>query len=45
MRRGAAQPLLVCPESCRLLTGGSAGAVMVKQPRSKQPVLPGDRRY
>ncbi len=30
---------LVCPESCRLLAGESPVAVMVRQPRSRQPVL------
>jgi hypothetical protein len=29
----------VCPESCRLLAGGSPVAVMVRQPRSRQPVF------
>jgi beta-glucosidase len=35
---------LVCPESCRLLAGGSPVAVRIRPPRSRQPVLLGDRK-
>jgi hypothetical protein len=40
---GAPNPRVVCPESCHLLAGESPVAVMVRQPRSRQPVLSGDR--
>ena len=33
---------LVCPESCRLLTGESPVVVTARGPRSRQPVQPGD---
>ena len=33
---------LVCPNSHRLLTGGSPVVVTVRRPRSRQPMQPGD---
>jgi hypothetical protein len=35
---------LVCPVSCRLLTGASPVVVAARRPRSRHPVLPGDWR-
>lgn len=40
----AAEQRIVCPVSCRLLAGASPVAVRVRPPRSRQPVLLGDRR-
>jgi len=41
---------LMCPESCRLLVGESPTVVTVnprvgRRPRSRLPVLPGDRLF